>query len=117
MHVCIHSPRVQWVILCCVAITEGPVSVIALVGENAVFPCAGNGATIVWIVDSKFATDSEITSRGIRPSIPVIASGTIQSNLTVPAMIENNGTTVQCVLYPGEVTSNTAILTVLSGEL
>ena len=116
MHVYIHSLRVQCVILCCVAITEGPVSVSALFGENTVFHCAGTGATIVWIVDNKFATDTEITSRDIRPSIPVTASGNIQSNLTVPATIENNGTTVHCVLYPGEVASSNATLTVLPGE-
>ena len=106
----------QLVILCCVAITEGPVSVSALVGENAVFHCAGNGAAIVWMVDKLSATNMNITNRGIVP-LQVSSSGNVQSSLTVPATIENNGTTVQCVLYPGEVTSSDAILTVLPGKL
>ena len=33
------------------ALTEGPVSVSALVGENALFHCTGSGFTIAWIVD------------------------------------------------------------------
>ena len=83
--------------------------------------CAAIGADIiVWKVDDLFPTDIRITDRAIFHTTlltPVTASGMVQSSLTVPATIENNGTTVRCVLYPGEVTSNTAILTVLSGEL
>ena len=83
-------------------------SVSALVGENALFHCTGSGIAIAWIVD---ATNASITS------IPPTSSGTVQSTLTVPATSVNNGTTVQCVLYPGSVTSNNATLTVLPGEL
>ena len=97
-----------------VAITEGPVSVSALIGEYTQFHCAAIGADIIaWKVDDLFATDIRITDRAIFHTTPVTA----QSSLTIQATIENNGTTVQCVLYPGEVTSNTGILTVLSGEL
>ena len=101
------------------ALTEGPVSVSALVGENALFHCNGGGITIAWIVDGSLATDSIIVERGITLDTPMTSSGTVQSTLTVPATLVNNGTTVQCVLYPGEVTSNTATLTVLPipGEL
>ena len=98
------------------ALTEGPVSVSALVGENALFNCIGSGIAIVWTVDGLIATDSSITDRGIVQNIET-SSGTVQSTLTVPATLVNNGTTVQCVLYPGEVTSNNATLTVLPGEL
>ena len=101
-----------------VAITEGPVSVSALIGENTQFHCAAIGADIiVWKADDLFATDIRITDRAIFHTTTVTASGTIQSSLTVPATIENNGTTVQCILYPGEVTSSNATLTVLPGEL
>ena len=96
--------------------TEGPVSVSALVGENALFRCNGSGASIEWVVDGSLATDISITDRGITDST-VSSSGTVQSTLAVPATLVNNGTTVQCVIYPGEVTSNTATLTVLPGEL
>ena len=92
-------------------------SVSALVGENALFHCNGSGITIVWIIDGSLATDSSITDRGITQHTVSSSSGTVlQSNLTVPATLVNNGTTVQCVLYPGEVTSKTATLTVLPGE-
>ena len=90
-------------------------SVSALVGENALFYCNGSGITIVWIVDGSLATDSIIADRGITAT-PMTSSGTVQSTLTVPATLENNGITVQCVIYPGEVTSNNATLTVLPGK-
>ena len=98
------------------ALTEGPVSVSTLVGENALFHCNGSGVAIVWIVDGLYSTQAPIKQRGIF-AVSSSSSGTVQSTLTVPATLVNNGTTVQCVLYPGEVTSNTATLTVLPGKL
>ena len=95
----------------------GPVSVSALIGENAVFYCNGSGAIIQWIVDGVYATHSNITARGIAIHTETLAGNTLQSTLTVPATLENNGTTVQCVLFPGEVTSNKANLTVLPGKI
>ena len=101
-------------------LTEGPVSVSALVGENALFHCNGSGLLIQWIADGVYVTETDpvIVDRGISSISAVsISSGTVQSTLTVPATSVNNGTTVQCVLYPGEVTSNNATLTVFPGEL
>ena len=95
-------------------------SVSALVGENALFHCNGSGFTIAWIVDGSLATDSIIVERGITPDTPMTSSGTVQSTLTVPATLVNNGTTVQCRVVSslgGFTNSNTAILTVLPGEL
>ena len=45
-------------------------------------------------------------------------SGTVHSTLTVTATLENNGTTVQCIVFSlsGSMTSNNATLTVISGE-
>ena len=91
-------------------------SVSALVGENALFHCNGSGWSVLWIVDGIPETDISISDRGITDDT-VTSSGTVQSTLTVPATLVNNGTTVQCVLYPGEVTSNNATLTVLPGEI
>ena len=89
-------------------------SVSVLVGENALFHCAGNGVGITWSVDGSLATDSIIVNRGIgQHTVTSPSSGTVQSTLTIPATLVNNGTTVQCVIYPGEVTSNNATLTVL----
>ena len=106
------------IVLYSAAIAKSPVSVSALVGENVQFHCAATGAaTIAWKVDDLFSTDTRIIDRAIFHNTPVTASGMLQSKLTVPATIENNGTTVHCVLYPGEVISNNATLTVFPGEL
>ena len=91
-------------------------SVSALVGENTLFHCAGSGVTVLWMVDGLYSTDISIVDRGITQQT-MTSSGTVQSTLTVPATLVNNGTTVQCVIYPGEVTSSNATLTVLPGEL
>ena len=101
-----------------IALTEGPVSVSALVGEDALFHCSGSGLTIVWTVDGKQENEASIIQRGIS-SVLVLSSGTVQSTLTVPATSVNNGTTVQCrvLSLSGSVTSNNATLTVLPGEL
>ena len=42
------------------ALTEGPVSVSALVEEDALFYCNGSGATIVWIVDGLQGNEASI---------------------------------------------------------
>ena len=89
----------------------------ALFGENAVFHCNGSGIIIAWIVDGLLGTDIRIVERGIIYHNIIPSSGIIQSTLTVPATLVNNGTTVQCIVFPGSVTSNNATLTVLPGEL
>ena len=95
-------------------------SVSALVGENALFHCNGSGFIIAWIVDGSLATDSVILDRGITDT-SMTSSGTVQSTLTVPATLVNNGTTVQCrvVSLSGFAINNNASLTVLPilGEL
>ena len=100
-------------------LSEGPVSVSALVGENALFHCSGSGITIVWKVDGSLATDSVIVERGINPNTLMTSSGTVQSTLTVPATLVNNGTTVRCrlILPNGVIVSNNATLIILPGEL
>ena len=95
-------------------------SVSALVGENALFHCNGSGIAVQWVADGVYVTDTDpvIVDRGITASSS-LSSGTIQSTVTVPATLENNGTTVQCIVLSllGSVTSNNATLTVLPGEL
>ena len=91
----------------------------ALVGENAQFHCSGSGITIVWMVDGLLATYSVIVERGITHDT-ITSSGTVQSSLTVPATLVNNGTTVQCrlvLINGGFIDSNNATLTILPGEL
>ena len=71
-----------------IAITEGPVSVV---GTNAQFHCAGTGNYLLWEVDEVQADHRDILARGITV-VMLPSSGTVQSNLTVPATSENNGT-------------------------
>ena len=90
------------------AITEGPVSVTALIGTNAQFHCAGTGNILGWEVDGQQATKTQPTTTD---------SGTVQSNITVIATSE---TVVRCFisesLLSAPVFSNYATLTVLPGE-
>ena len=92
----------------------------APVDTNVQFHCAGTGNYLVWEVDGLQAEHVNISSRGITAST-VSSSGTVQSNLTVPATSVNNGTTVQCAisvsLLSAPVISNYSTLTVLPGEL
>ena len=102
------------------AITIGPVSLTVLPGVNSQFHCGGTGVILTWEVDGLSHNFAVIKQRGISAAT-VTTSGTIQSNLTVPATSENNGTTVRCAI--GEtfisipVLSNYSSLTVLSGEV
>ena len=101
-------------------ITEGPVSVTALIGTNAKFHCAGTGNYLVWVVDGLAPSHPDILlARGITV-VTLPSSGTVQSNLTVPATSVNNGTTVQCGVsvsaFSIPVISNYSTLTVLPGE-
>ena len=88
---------------------------------NAQFHCAGTGGMLLWMVDGVPNHYNTIKSRGISDiTDDNISSGTVQSNLTVPATSVNNGTTVRCVIY-SELSvafknSNNATLTILSGE-
>ena len=95
-------------------------SVTALVGTNAQFHCAGTGNYLMWEVDGLQANYPDILARGIH-DVTLSSSGTVQSNLTVPATSVNNGTTVRCVIgisaFSTPVLSNYAILTILPGEL
>ena len=95
--------------------TEGPVSVTTLEGLNAQLHCAGNGSILVWEVDGLLQNHQSIVDRGITDNTVSPSSGTVQSTLTVPATLVNNGTTVQCIVLSlsGSVTSNNATLTVL----
>ena len=77
-------------------ITESPVSMKALIGTNALFQCAGTGNYLLWDVDGLVSFYVTVSVRRITADTTTPA-GTVQSNLTVPATSENNGTTVRCV--------------------
>ena len=99
-------------------ITDGPVSVTVLVGTNTQFHCAGIGNYLVWEVDGLVPGHPFISARGITV-VTLPSSGTVQSNLTVPATSVNNGTTVRCAIgvlqFNLTAISNYSTLTVLPG--
>ena len=74
-------------------------SVSALVGENALFHCNGSGVVIQWIADGVYVTETDpvILDRGIFADSLISSSGTVQSTLTVPATLVNNG--IMALLY------------------
>ena len=97
-------------------------SVTALVGDYAQFHCGGTGSIIIWVVDGHTLEHPTIKQREITAVTISSSSGTVQSNLTVPATSENNGTTVQCAISASfssvpTAVSNYSSLTVLSGKL
>ena len=94
-------------------------SVSVLVGTNARFHCAGTGILIIWKVDGLVSSNPDITSRGITSDDVSSSSDTVQSTLTVPATIVNNGTIVRCRIFSssGSTFSNSSTLTVLPGNL
>ena len=100
-------------------ITEGPVSVKVVGGTNAQFHCAGTGNLLVWEVDGLTTSHPDILARGITAATST-SSSTVQSNLTVPATSENNGTTVRCAIYVSGFStpsiSNYSTLIVIPGE-
>ena len=89
----------------------------ALVGTDAQFRCAGMGFAITWLVDGIPNYLSKITNRGVFDDTNVDA-GFIQSNLTVPATSENNGSSIQCGVTSTNLStfSDTAYLRVLPGK-
>ena len=95
-------------------------SVTALVGTNAQFHCAGTGNYLVWTVDGLAPDHPDILARGITV-VTLPSSGTVQSNLTVPATSVNNGTTVRCAIGVSQFSltaiSNYSSLIMLPGEL
>ena len=100
-------------ILLTVDITKEPHSVTALVGANAEFYCAGTGSDLYWLVDGEYHYYSSVMMRGIVANVETSMSG-VQSNLTVPATLENNGTLIQCVI--SSASSDTVTITVLPGN-
>ena len=88
----------------------------ALIGTDAQFHCAGTGSFLNWLVDGVLYDDRDqrFRDRGI---VKKTDSG-MQSTLTVSATLENNGTSVQCVIASFTsvlVLSDNATLTVLPG--
>ena len=92
-----------------------PLAFNASQGSETTFHCSVTGAdTLLWRVDNEIimSPSSMENNRGIRFTQPVAGIfGSFQSNLTIPATPENDGSVVQCVaaMIPGSnVLSSTA---------
>ena len=100
-------------------IIDGSVSLTVLPGIDAQFYCGGTGEILIWEVDGLPLNIAEIKERGIT-AVTVTFSGTVQSNLTVPATSVNNGTTVRCAISVSltsmSIISNFSTLIVLPGN-
>ena len=90
-----------------------PLAFNASQGSVTTFHCSVTGATtLFWQVDNEVLLGVN-SNRGIRFTQPVAGriAGSFQSNLTIPATPENDGSAVQCVaaVIPGStVLSRTA---------
>ena len=107
-------------LLCCLSqgITVGPMSLTVFPGTKAQFHCNGFGDELSWEIDGLSVHDTTVKKRGIT-AVTISFSGTVQSNLTVPATSVNNGTTVRCAISVSTnipVISNYSTLVVLSGN-
>ena len=86
-----------------------------LVGTDAQFHCAGTGQFLNWLLDGVLyqSNNNQVPYDNTEPT----ESG-VQSNLTVPATLEKNGTSVKCAIHTLSsvpVCSDEARLTVLPG--
>ena len=81
-----------------------PLAFNASQGSVTTFRCSVTGTTtLFWRVDNEVLLGVN-NNRGIRFTQPVAGiSGSFQSNLTIPATPENDGSVVQCVaaMIPG----------------
>ena len=84
---------------------------------TAQFHCANTGNYLVWEVDGLQADHSNILAHGITTSDTTTSSGTVQSDLTVPATSETVRCAISVSLFSTPVISNYCTLTVQPGEL
>ena len=94
---------------------------VSIGGTNATFHCEGNGTEVDWTVNGFHPHHNSNQHRRISVvTLLTPSSGTVQSNLTLPATSENNGITVQCGIRSSPISplvlSNSFTLTVLPGE-
>ena len=87
----------------------------ALVGTDAQFHCAGTGKLLTWLLDGvPYQSNND---HGLCDNTEPTEFG-VQSNLTVTATLQNNGTSVKCGIQTSNtslVYSDEATLTVLPG--
>ena len=91
---------------------------VVLGGTNAMFYCNGSGAVLAWLMDGIQVDQQSIRDQGVTEDTVVSSSGTVQSTLTVPATVENNGTVIQCLIGPSSLSLSVignSTLTVLPG--
>ena len=92
----------------------------AIIGKSVTFHCAGVGFLINWNVNEKHHDDPAIKACMIYATqLCTSMADVVCSNLTVPATVKNNGTTLQCCItsfHDGATCSNNVTFTVRDGK-
>ena len=91
------------IIFSIIVFTESPASITRLAGKEALFHCAGyetgvpaEKLDLTWILNDRVLdSNSPRITQSTTPSSDTVQQ-TVQSNLTILATTENNGTTVKC---------------------
>ena len=103
--------------LCLSKLIEGPKSASALIGEVSSFNCSGIGV-VFWIVNGNEGGHDSLSDKGISSKLTTTSSGSTLSQLSVPAIPENNNISISCLVVDdvSVETSAIAVLTVLGKE-
>ena len=80
-------------------------------GETALFMCAGEAFQSFWIVNDEPHDDDSNIQRGVDVRNDNSDPSVFRSNLTIPAAVENDNVSIQCVLV---VRTNVELLSFLS---
>ena len=77
-------------------IREAPKPVNATLNTTAAFHCIATGELLVWFVDGRNEATPEAVARGVEVTSLRDTDGTINSTLTIPAIIDNDNITISC---------------------
>ena len=101
-------------------ITQHPLSMIYIIGEEFVFTCsASNADVLLFFVNGMAAGDEIIIDQGYTQSGIDINGGIWMRNLTGTAQIQHNGTNITCVavkIGQGDTTSNISVYRVQGND-
>ena len=90
----------NYITCCTAAILSSPVSQNTTEGSLATFTCIGIGILFRWIVNGHYDGTAAVKIRGVDIVTKTLNEDTNlkESNLTIPATIQNNNITIQCYM-------------------
>ena len=80
------------------AFTIQPMSASVLLGETAVFTCAGETDILLWTINGQVQTFPEAAEHGVDILFDNTSFPAVKLNLTIPGTMENDNVSVQCLL-------------------